>query len=218
MWFYTDAFGNTCSRVLAPAGRFRLCNDAIIEDSGQLDEVDRTAAQYPVERLPPDVLQFLMASRYCEVDLLKDAAWQLFSQVPPGWSRAGDLRLVPFPCDVRLPVRRCNEVSSRRVPGAAGRLSRLYPSGDYILPLPEHSCPLCHRVSGRHRSPRRSGSHGLQRLVRGLPGRPLVDDGRAAQHTAIGPRPHGTWSGRRRCRAHDGIRRRQPGKLSSLDR
>lgn len=87
MWFYTDAFGNTCSRVLAPAGRFRLCNDAIIEDSGQPDEVDRTAVQYPVERLPPDVLQFLMASRYCEVDLLKDAAWQLFSQVPPGWSR-----------------------------------------------------------------------------------------------------------------------------------
>lgn len=43
---------------------------------------------HPVERLPPDVLQFLMASRYCEVDLLKDAAWQLFSQVPPGWSRA----------------------------------------------------------------------------------------------------------------------------------
>jgi transglutaminase-like putative cysteine protease len=87
MWFYTDAFGNTCSRVLAPAGRFRLYNDAVIEDDGRPDEIDPSAVQFPVEHLPPDVLQFLLASRYCEVDLLKDAAWQLFSSAAPGWPR-----------------------------------------------------------------------------------------------------------------------------------
>lgn len=87
MWFYTDAFGNTCSRVLAPAGRFRLYNDAVVEDDGSPDEIDPSAVQYPVEQLPPDVLQFLMASRYCEVDLLKGAAWQHFSNAAPGWPR-----------------------------------------------------------------------------------------------------------------------------------
>jgi len=88
MWFYTDAFGNTCSRILAPAGTMRFSNDAVIEDSGLPDPVPSQAIQFPVEQLPPDVLQFLMASRYCEVDLLKDEAWKLFSHTTPGWSRA----------------------------------------------------------------------------------------------------------------------------------
>jgi transglutaminase-like putative cysteine protease len=38
--------------------------------------------------LPPDVLQYLMPSRYCEVDLLQDFAWQLFGNIPAGWQRA----------------------------------------------------------------------------------------------------------------------------------
>lgn len=88
MWFYTDAFGNTCSRILAPAGQLRISNTALVEDSGRTDEVDRAAAQFPVEHLPPEALQFLLASRYCEVDLLKDAAWSLFSRFQPGWARA----------------------------------------------------------------------------------------------------------------------------------
>ena len=87
MWFYTDAFGNTCSRVLAPAGQFRLYNSATVEVSGLPDEVGTDAPQLPVEHLPPEVLQFLMSSRYCEVDLLKDTAWSLFSNLSPGWPR-----------------------------------------------------------------------------------------------------------------------------------
>ena len=88
MWFYTDSFGNTCSRILAPAGQIRFTNNAVVEDSGQPDPLAPNAIQYPVEQLPHEVLQFLMASRYCEVDLLKDTAWKLFSHVPPGWARA----------------------------------------------------------------------------------------------------------------------------------
>jgi len=88
MWFYTDSFGNTCSRILAPAGEIRFSNDAVVEDNGLPDPAAPNAIQYPVEQLPPDVLQFLMASRYCEVDLLKDDAWRLFSHAAPGWPRA----------------------------------------------------------------------------------------------------------------------------------
>ena len=84
---YYDSFGNLCGQMHAPAGLIRLHNDAVVEDSGLLDEGDPDAPQHPVESLPPDTLQFLLASRYCEVDLLKDKAWELFSQTPPGWRR-----------------------------------------------------------------------------------------------------------------------------------
>src|SRR5213078_2625217 len=38
--------------------------------------------------LPDDVLQFLLASRYCEVDSpLQELAWTRCGQTPPGWAR-----------------------------------------------------------------------------------------------------------------------------------
>ena len=82
---YIDAFGNRCVKISAPAGPLRLSNSTLIEDSGQPDPVDWNARQLPVEQLPPEVLQFLMASRYCEVDKLSDLAWQLFGNSTPGW-------------------------------------------------------------------------------------------------------------------------------------
>jgi transglutaminase-like putative cysteine protease len=84
---FTDAFGNRCGRLLAPAGTLRLSNDTLVEDSGLPDAVCPEAAQHPVEQLPPEVLPFLLASRYCEVDRLSDVAWGLFGQAPPGWGR-----------------------------------------------------------------------------------------------------------------------------------
>jgi transglutaminase-like putative cysteine protease len=84
---YTDTFGNTCSRFAAPAGDLRLYNSFTIEDSGALDEVNPHARQIPVEKLPHDVLRFLLASRYCETDLLCDTAFSMFGHTAPGWPR-----------------------------------------------------------------------------------------------------------------------------------
>ena len=48
----------------------------------------------PVEELPPETLRFLMASRFCEVDLLSPIAVELFGDAPRGLGAgAGDLRL-----------------------------------------------------------------------------------------------------------------------------
>jgi transglutaminase-like putative cysteine protease len=44
-------------------------------------------AQHPIQALPEDTLVFLLGSRYCETDLLSEAAWQLFSAEPLGWAR-----------------------------------------------------------------------------------------------------------------------------------
>ena len=35
--------------------------------------------------LPVETLQFLLASRYCEVDRMSDLAWQQFGNCAPGW-------------------------------------------------------------------------------------------------------------------------------------
>jgi transglutaminase-like putative cysteine protease len=84
---YTDAFGNWCSRIVAPQGRIRLRADALIHDSGRPDIVARGARQTPIEALPEDTLGFLLGSRYCETDRLSEIAWSLFGHTPAGWDR-----------------------------------------------------------------------------------------------------------------------------------
>jgi transglutaminase-like putative cysteine protease len=83
---FLDGFGNRCSRLLAPAGRVSLWGETVVEDSGEPDPQHPEAVQHPVEELPPEVLPFLLASRYCEVDRLTDVAWKLFEKTSgQGW-------------------------------------------------------------------------------------------------------------------------------------
>jgi transglutaminase-like putative cysteine protease len=84
---YTDGFGNRCGRLVAPAGRMRFWNDAVVEDSGQQDQQNPGAGQHQIHTLPDETLQFLIASRYCEVDRMLDLAWQLFGNTPEGCAR-----------------------------------------------------------------------------------------------------------------------------------
>lgn len=84
---YIDGFGNHVRRILAPAGVLRLTNDAVVEVDGLPDPVTPSAREHPVAELPTDVIQFLLSSRYCEVDRLGEAAWDLFSRTPRGWER-----------------------------------------------------------------------------------------------------------------------------------
>lgn len=84
---YTDSFGNRCCRFVAPQGGVRLWNSTLINDSGQPDEENPTARELPVEQLPTEVLQYLLSSRYCEVDLLSNTAVELFGALPTGWQR-----------------------------------------------------------------------------------------------------------------------------------
>jgi transglutaminase-like putative cysteine protease len=84
---YLDSFGNRCCRFVAPSGSLRLSNSTLIEDSGEPDPQNPAARELPVEQLPADTLRFLLASRYCEVDLLSNIAVELFGGVTPGWGR-----------------------------------------------------------------------------------------------------------------------------------
>src|SRR5690242_18282585 len=60
---YYDAFGNICTRLLAPTGTLGLSNSVCIDDSGEPDPVNTAAREVPVQDLPEDVLQYLMPSR-----------------------------------------------------------------------------------------------------------------------------------------------------------
>ncbi|WP_192356643.1 transglutaminase-like domain-containing protein [Mesorhizobium mediterraneum] len=84
---YHDLYGNACRRFTAPGGSFRILYDAVVEDSGEADEVNALAREVPVAELPDDVLCYLLGSRYCETDHLSDLAWQVFGPVPSGWAR-----------------------------------------------------------------------------------------------------------------------------------
>ena len=72
---------------MAPTGRMRLKTRAIIRDTAEPDVVVPYAQQHAVQDLPEETLVFLLGSRYCETDLLSQAAWHLFGQSPPGWTR-----------------------------------------------------------------------------------------------------------------------------------
>ena len=100
---YHDLYGNSCRRFTAPAGGFRILYDAVIEDSGETDDVNTLAGEMPVAQLPDEVLGYLLGSRYCETDHLSNLAWQRFR---PASARLGagegDRRLCPQPPVVRL--------------------------------------------------------------------------------------------------------------------
>src|SRR6266566_6234227 len=59
---YRDSFGDWCSRLVAPAGRFTLGTDAIVRDPGVSDPVDLNALQHQVQHLPTECCSCLAAA------------------------------------------------------------------------------------------------------------------------------------------------------------
>jgi transglutaminase-like putative cysteine protease len=84
---YIDGFGNRCRRLVVPPGGARFKNDLMVRDSGAPDIVEQGAREITPDNLPSDVLQYLLPSRYCEVDELLAVAWQMFGSCQPGWKR-----------------------------------------------------------------------------------------------------------------------------------
>src|ERR1700722_14690341 len=89
---YRDTFGNRCTRFSTPAGAIRLSGTSVVEIKGLPDPINAYAGQVPVEDLPSEVLQFLLPSRYCEVDQFGPTAQDLFGWMTPGGTRASAIR------------------------------------------------------------------------------------------------------------------------------
>jgi transglutaminase-like putative cysteine protease len=84
---YLDAFGNVCTRLVAPPGILEIRNRFEILDSGMPDGVVPGAVQHDVRDLPDDALVYLIGSRYCDTQKLDNLAWSLFGHIQGGWRR-----------------------------------------------------------------------------------------------------------------------------------
>ncbi|MGA2645474.1 MAG: transglutaminase family protein [Candidatus Sulfotelmatobacter sp.] len=117
---FEDSFGNHSCRLVAPSGKIRFQNSTLIEDSGKPDLEDPEAPEVPIDQLPPNVLPYLMNSRYCEVDLLSNTAAELFWSAPKGWKRVQAVcdwvhSKVTFGYEFSSPVRSALGVFTERV-------------------------------------------------------------------------------------------------------
>ncbi len=117
---YIDSFGNRCTRFVAPAGYLWLSGTNVIDASPDVDPVYPDAQQSAIDDLPADVLQFLLPSRYCQVDQFGAIARDLFESYPQGWQRAIAIRdwvheRVIFNYNAARPTKTAMDVFTERV-------------------------------------------------------------------------------------------------------
>ena len=117
---HTDLYGNVRSRVLLPLGVTTITSDFLVNDPGELDPVMPHLEQHRVEDLPDEVMTFLLASRYCEVDLLVEDAWRMFGSTPEGWERVAAIvayahKRIRFSYPEALPTRTAYSAHSEQV-------------------------------------------------------------------------------------------------------
>jgi transglutaminase-like putative cysteine protease len=117
---YLDAFGNRCTRFIAPAGYLWLSGTNMIDASPEVDPVYPDAQQPAIDDLPADTLQFLLPSRYCQVDQFGSIARDLFESYPQGWQRAVAIRdwvheRVSFNYNAARPTKTAMDVFTERV-------------------------------------------------------------------------------------------------------
>ena len=84
---YYDGFGNTCDRLVLPQGTASARYDAVVEVPPSGDAQDPDAGWVPVEHLPAECLRFLLPSRFCHPEPVRDWAWDLFGTTSPGWQQ-----------------------------------------------------------------------------------------------------------------------------------
>jgi len=88
---YNDVFGNVCDRMMLLPGQTVLRYDATVEVPRSRDDVSARARQVPVESLPDETMVYLLPSRFCLSDVLRDQAWELFGATEPGWARVASV-------------------------------------------------------------------------------------------------------------------------------
>lgn len=84
---YSDQFDNVCRRLTFPTGTSILRYDAEVEVDRVADDVGLEAGEVPPHLLPANTFVYAMPSRFCPSDELAPAAFELFGQVEPGWTR-----------------------------------------------------------------------------------------------------------------------------------
>ncbi|NML42471.1 transglutaminase family protein [Ramlibacter sp. G-1-2-2] len=83
---YTDArSGNRFLRFDAKPGPLKVSYKAEVEV--HTPAPDTSLAERPVGKVPDGIFPYLLATRYCESDLLSNEVVRMFGHVPPGYGR-----------------------------------------------------------------------------------------------------------------------------------
>lgn len=84
---YVDQYGNLCQRFVVPQGGMTLEVTSEVEVAEQV-AVDSHACFTPVDRLPDDVLVYLLQSRYCPSEAMDEQARGIVQGTAPGYAQA----------------------------------------------------------------------------------------------------------------------------------
>jgi transglutaminase-like putative cysteine protease len=117
---YLDSLGNRCTRFIAPVGYLWITGSNVIDAPSEPDPVYVDAQQSPIDDLPAEILQFLLPSRYCQVDQFGAIAHDLFASYSEGWQRAVAIRdwvheRVTFNYNAARPTKTAMDVFTERV-------------------------------------------------------------------------------------------------------
>ena len=216
---YVDAFGNICTRLTIPTGGITISTGFVIEDSFEADPVVPGARQIPIEKLPDDILVYLLGSRYCETDRLSGIAWSLFGGSEPGWARVQGIvdyvhERIRFDYQTARPTKTAWDAHEERE-GVCRDFAHLAIALCRCMNIPARYCT---GYIGRHGSARDRRRHGLFSLVRRLSRRSMVYVRCPPQPPAPRPHPDGARPRRDRRGIDQQLRSSDPDTLSGLYR
>lgn len=84
---HEDEHGNMVHRMVLPPGRTRVRHDAFVAVPSMLENYGAVDEPIPIEEVPIPFLRYVLPSRYCDSDKLRDFAFQRFGQMPYGMQR-----------------------------------------------------------------------------------------------------------------------------------
>ncbi len=88
---FQDLYGNLCQRVVMPPGPFAVAVQYRVSVPDAVD-ADFMAPLMAVPQLPTEVLHYLLPSRYCQSDLLAEAAVGMVQGLPMTFERVEAIR------------------------------------------------------------------------------------------------------------------------------
>lgn len=88
---FTDVYGNLCQRTIMPWGHFHVSvrYRVLVPD---LVDADPLASLTLVQQLPPEILHFLLPSRYCQSDQLSQLALSIVGHALPNYEQVAMIR------------------------------------------------------------------------------------------------------------------------------
>lgn len=88
---FTDVYGNLCQRTVMPPGDFHLFVQYRVQVEDRVDD-DIYAPLMLVQNLPPDILHYLLPSRYCQSDELSALATSIIGNLMPNYGCVSAIR------------------------------------------------------------------------------------------------------------------------------